>query len=144
MLIFVAAPAAAAEIGTCLTEAGLRLAPWTDAVDPACGEDCGREEADETLCSTDTGACRLDGQLIAQLVMPAPSGPRCIEPGPECSPDRSTAGGVPGAVAALVPPLPTALRRIQGTLPGAGPPSTNACPLDRDIPPDLRPPIAPA
>ena len=143
MLLLLAAPAAAAEIGTCLTENGVRVAPWTDPVDPACGEDCGLEpDDDETLCSTEDGACRLDAQVAARPTMPAPAGPRCLELGPECSSGHSTAGGVPSGVAALAPPAPHAPRRIQGTLPGAGPPVTDDRPLDRDSPPDLRPPIA--
>lgn len=147
MVLLVATPALAAsavgEVGTCLTESGLRMAPWSDPVDPACGEDCGAiDEIEETLCSTEDGTCALDAAVAARPTMPAPSGPRCLEAGPECSPDRSTAGSVPAGVVALAPPAPTAPRRIQGTLPGAGPPVTDAHPLDRDFAPPPRPPTA--
>lgn len=146
MVLLVATPALAApavgEVGTCLTESGQRMAPWTDPVDPACGEDCGPvDEGEETLCSTEDGTCALEA-AVAVPSMPAPSGPRCLEPGPECSPDRSVAGSVPAGVVALAPSAPSAPRRIQGTLPGAGPPVTDAQPFERDFAPAPRPPTA--
>lgn len=145
MVLLVAAPALGAptvtgDVGTCLTETGQRMAPWTDPVDPACGEDCGLvDPPEEGLCSVEDGDC---GAVAARPTMPAPSGPRCLEPGAECAPDRTTGGGVPSGVVALAPPTPTAPRRIQGTLPGAGPPTTDAHPLERDVAPPPRPPTA--
>lgn len=139
-----AAPAVAADVGTCLTEAGLRLAPWTDPVDPACGEDCGIEDEAEPLaglCSTDDGTCGAD-ELAAALEMPEPSGPRCIEPGPACQSGHSTHGGVASGVIALpAPPLESPAPR-GGTLPGAGPPIADARPWDRTFAPSPPPPRA--
>ena len=62
-ILLLALPAlGASDIGTCLTSAGVRVAPWTDPVDPACGEDCNNDDDndapsadDNTLCSTTDG-----------------------------------------------------------------------------------------
>lgn len=143
VLVF-AAPAVAADVGTCLTEAGLRLAPWTDPVDPACGEDCGPEpevELVDGLCSTADGTCGAD-ELAAALEMPEPSGPRCIEPGPTCGSGQPVGGGVASGVIALAPaPLESPAPR-GGTLPGAGPPFADARPWERTTAPGTRPPRA--
>ena len=43
-----------AEVGTCVTSAGVVVAPWSDAQDPACGADC---DAAPTGCSATSSAC---------------------------------------------------------------------------------------
>lgn len=146
LVLTLAAPAWAADLSTCLTEAGVRLAPWTDPVDPACGEDCGPEgeageDDDGTLCSTDDGTCGFDGLPVA-LEMPEPVGPRCLEPGPLCAPGEPMNGGVASGVAAIAPPAPEAPSPRDVTLPGAGPPVTDARPHDRSQPPNPPPPRA--
>ncbi len=139
----VATPAVAADVSTCLTDAGMRLAPWTDPVDPACGEDCGVEDEEQqpALCSTEDGTCGAD-ELAAVLEMPEPTGPRCIEPGPSCHGADSTHGGVASGVIALAPrPDPTPAPS-SATLPGAGPPVVDAWPMERSEPPSAPPPRA--
>lgn len=143
LVLWAATPAVAGDVGTCLTETGVRLAPWTDPVDPACGEDCGPEfeESDDGLCSTDDGTCGAD-ELAGALEMPEPSGPRCLEPGPACESGDPFTGGVASGVSALPPapdPIPTPRG---GALPGAGPPVAIARPLDRPFAPSPPPPRA--
>jgi|JI10StandDraft_1071094.scaffolds.fasta_scaffold512787_2 hypothetical protein len=116
------ASAAERSPGTCLTLEGVWLAPWTDALDPACGADCGADDSeDDPLCTDE--ACFIEGVVTAPR-MPAPSGPRCLEPGPSCGEGD---GGVPapawlaGGSGAEVRPV-VMPQRATGTLPGAGPP----------------------
>lgn len=143
LLLGIATPAVAADVGTCLTDSGTRLAPWTDPVDPACGEDCGvaDDEPQAALCSTEDGTCGAD-ELAAVLEMPEPTGPRCIEPGPSCHGGDSTSAGVASGVIALAPrPDPTPAPS-SATLPGAGPPVVDARPWTRSEPPTAPPPRA--
>lgn len=143
LVLWVAAPAAAADVGTCLTETGLRLAPWSDPVDPACGEDCGAEapEPEDELCSTEDGTCGAD-ELAAVLEMPEPNGPRCIEPGPTCQNGEPTHGGVASGVIALAPRPDPPPAPPSATLPGAGPPVVDARPYERFEAPTAPPPRA--
>ena len=144
--MFAAAPAwAASDIGSCRTAAGVVVAPWTDAVDPACGEDCGEtpeadDELDGALCD-DAGCSDLpDEPTLAWPSQPEPSGPRCVEPGPNCAPGGPGVAGVQG-VPAMTAPQPTPMpRRASGTLPGAGDPLADQAPHDRTLTPELRPP----
>lgn len=126
VLVLVLAPAVyAAERspGTCLTLEGVRIAPWTDAFDPACGPDCSGDEADEDdQCGAEE--CPLIEGAATAPRLPAPTGPRCLEAGATCG---SGQGNIPlrflFAGGAAVTPLVTAEpRRGSGTLPGAGPP----------------------
>lgn len=131
LTLFVAAPAAA-DVGTCLTEGGLRVAPWTDAQDPACGADCGPDGVDDAgeICGADGVGC-TEGLEIGVLAMPrplgveaptAPTGPRCLDAGPTCG--EGQPGGLTGSLAgagALTPSLIPLPRRAPGTLPGATP-----------------------
>jgi len=141
LVLWTAAPAAAADVGTCLTESGVRLAPWTDPVDPACGEDCGPvvDQPGNELCSTEDGACGAD-ELALVLEMPEPKGPRCLEPGPACESGHSTHGGVASGVIALVPRPDPPPAPAGGTLPGAGPPVVDARPFERTFAPAAPPP----
>ena len=144
--------AAWATTDACLTWEGVWVAPWTDALDPACGEGCepDAEFAMDRLCSTDDDAgCGIsaDGSDDPlELRMPAPSGddrpgPRCLRPGPECSP-----GGGSPASGALISGLvisPNDIeypRRAGGTLPGAPAPQTRHVATDRSAAPDAPPP----
>lgn len=140
-LTLISAPALAQELGTCLTEGGTWVSPWTDATDPACGEDCGAiaDEA-ETLCSTADGTCGLDDQPVAQPTMPPPTGPRCLEPGPSCVPGGPFGGGL--AATFIAHPIDSidVPRRGQGTLPGAGPPFTVQRVAERSTGPSSPPP----
>jgi len=144
LLLCVTTPALAAELGTCLTEAGSRLAPRTDPIDPACGEDCGADvdEEAETLCSTDDGACGVDDREPMALRMPAPTGPRCLEPGPTCAPGNPFHGAMTSGVVALAPAAVPSPRRASGTLPGAGSPIFDARPHELRLIPDSPPPRA--
>lgn len=131
LTLFVAAPAAA-DVSTCLTEGGLRVAPWTDAQDPACGADCGPDGVDEAgaVCGADGEGC-TEGLEYGALAMPrplgaeapaAPTGPRCLDAGPTCG--EGQPGGLAGSAAgvgALAPTLTSLPRRAPGTLPGASP-----------------------
>jgi hypothetical protein len=136
--LVLAAPAGAAhaeEIGACLTTAGLRLAPWSDAFEPACGEDCGEDGVlveDETTvaaCGDAEGACGDDSADIlsflpaprptAAELEPAPSGPRCLEGDATCSPGAPTGAGLAAGADVLPEPLLLARGPRRGTLPGA-------------------------
>ncbi len=131
LTLLVAAPAAA-DVGTCLTEGGLRVAPWTDGQDPACGADCGPGGVDEAgeLCGADGDGC-TEGLDNGALAMPrplgvetpaAPTGPRCLDAGPTCG--EGQPGGLTtalGGAAALAPGLTPLPRRAPGSLPGASP-----------------------
>ena len=122
--------AAQAEVGTCLTVGGVRVGPWTDDRDPACGADCGDEAVDDTC---DQDACLDEGGGAGPLNFPAayraaeraeppePQGPRCFEPGPLCG-DGSPQGLTSVTDYHLVGPhrLYVAPRRRPGSLPGAG------------------------
>ncbi len=131
LTLFVASPAAA-DVSTCLTEGGLRVAPWTDAQDPACGADCGPDGVDDLgeLCGADGVGC-TEGLEIGVLVMPrplgveapsAPTGPRCLDAGPTCG--EGQPGGLAGSLAGAAALAPTSTpfpRRAPGSLPGASP-----------------------
>ncbi len=145
-----AAPAWASEVGTCLTEAGVRVAPHSDSVDPACGADCGVEEEPAVLCSTEDGTCevereRLDWGPIQRLLLEASrSGPApiCIEANPDCRPGNPNYSGAPGSVVALeLSPLPLPTRGT-GTLPGAEQPDFVDAGAYRALSPPRRPPRA--
>lgn len=149
-LALVATPALAST-DACLTWEGVWVAPWTDAQDPACGEACeaGAELASDRVCSTTEGTCSVNADAIAfELRMPAPQrderpGPRCLAPGPECSPGGgggssfALAGGLAlGAQAVDVP------SRAGGTLPGAPGPQTHHQAFEIDPTTRPRPPRA--
>jgi hypothetical protein len=159
LLIFIAfGSTTAVSLGTacattdaCLTWEGVWVAPWTDANDPACGEACDEdaEMASDRLCSTvgDEG-CGLSADTTDsfELRMPSPTredrpGPRCLRPGPECSPG----GGSPasGALVAGLLIIPADIefpRRAAGTLPGAPAPMTLHVAIERPTGPDAPPP----
>ena len=117
-----AAHAAERMVGTCLTLEGVRLGPFTDAADPACGADCGDEDVpdapDDELCGDD--ACGVDELAATRL---PPAGPRCLEPGPTCSPGSDglpTAFFFAGGNALSTAPIGVPVRG-DGTLPGPEP-----------------------
>ncbi len=141
---------AASEVGTCRTGAGLLVAPWTDAGDPACGEDCGEEPqrldaevvTDASLCDDDT-ACAVEGDDLATSWpnAPEPTGPRCLEAGPECSPGAPATLWVSFAPPVASPePNPPPSRATEGTILGAGTPTQLFVPCERDLTPNPRPP----
>ena len=134
-----------AEIGTCLSPSGLLMAPWSDAVDPACGQDCGADgvllefpSADlvdpspEAPCASDEeNLCQLPDEPPSRALARAsdsgdgpdldPDGPRCDHEGPECqrrAPISSAQLALTdgGATAAAVT-LATGRRRPPGRLP---------------------------
>ncbi len=143
--LIAAAPSwAATDIGSCRNAAGQVVAPWTDAVDPACGEDCGEADSElqfeDALCDGAGCSAAPDETALAWPVKPEPTGPRCLEPGPNCAPGAPGIAGVPGGTAVTAPvpaPMP---QRASGTLPGAGEPTTALPPRDRDLTPERRPP----
>ena len=149
-LLFVASPAVASDLGSCLTEAGVRLAPHTDPRDPACGEDCGLDDETPILCSTADGTCevereRLDWGPLARLLLEASRtgpAPICIEAGPECSRGEPVLAGGPVVAMALELDPRAIPRRGTGTLPGAGAPDTTAHACERDRLTPRRPPRA--
>lgn len=127
-----------AEIGTCLSEGGVWLGPWSDAEQPQCGADCGDQPAD-TLCDgPDT--CLTVAE--AKPRMPEPQGPRCLDVTAECGPvPASGIGGQAGATYThattwILPPP-----RL-GLLPGAGPLTYLTHPVDRADTPPTPPPRA--
>lgn len=138
LLLVFAAPAWA-EVGTCLRTDGVWVAPFTDAVDPACGEGCGADD--------DFGACTPEGLCLAdpegelpRLAMPAPSGPRCLEAWPDCEPfDPTGAYSQSQSVARVQRAFALRPPRL-GSLPGAGAPRTRHAPLHRTEPPETPPP----
>ncbi len=143
-----AAPALArTDIGTCLTAGGVRVAPWTDGRDPACGEDCGLEGGADDEAALETcvdGGC--EGASALRLPPPspepAPRGPRCLTAGPSCEPGVPAAG-LEGWVAPLAPTTDTAALvppRAAGTLPGAAPVAYRARLLERTSAPPTPPP----
>lgn len=149
MVVTVVDASAAAEVGTCLTATGVRLAPWTDDHDPACGADCGpdgvvpgEDEADRDRCAPDD-ACgpQVDLAMPAPTPEPLPRGPLCLDSSPTCDP----APGLPVAHGgASLPGRPSdaaALpKRASGTLPGPGPVTWASRPVDRSVPPPTPPP----
>lgn len=149
--VAIAAQPAYASTDACLTWEGVWVAPWTDAQDPACGEACdaGAELASDRLCSTTDGGCSVNPDVIAfELRMPSPQrderpGPRCLGPGPECSPGGggsstfALAGGIAlGAEATRCP------SRSSGSLPGAPAPLTQHYPFETPLFGQTRPPRA--
>lgn len=144
--------AAWASTDACLTWEGVWVAPWTDAQDPACGEACDQdaEMASDRLCSVDgDGGCGISTDTSEsgfELRMPSPTGddrpgPRCLRPGPECSPG----GGSPasGALVAglLISPADLEFpKRAAGTLPGAPDPVTRHVAFERTAGPEAPPP----
>lgn len=150
ILVSLAAPAwAAAEVGTCRTATGVLVAPWTDDADPACGEDCA-QAADLAL---DTALCDAAGCEVAatetgfnwpgqpeRALEPEPSGPRCLEPGPECAPGAPGSAGVPMAAAAVGASPAHVPAPRPGLLPGAGAPTSTSSPCERTHAPEPRPP----
>jgi hypothetical protein len=126
------ASAAERSPGTCLTLEGVWLAPWTDALDPACGADCGADDSeDDPLCTDE--ACFIEGVVTAPR-MPAPSGPRCLEPGPSCGGHHRRVQRLP------VPLLRASTRRWRRSRTGptatrsASSSSTTPCPSTRTRP----------
>ncbi len=149
LILLLAAPAAA-QVGTCVTDAGVRLAPWTDGHDPACGDDCGLANPfDDGLCAADGSGCLEGGDPVA-LAMPRPlgadtqripAGPRCIDDDDLCgSGAPSGVAGVPGGAAALAPTPLTLPPRARGLLPGATAAWPEPHALERDGAPEPRPP----
>lgn len=140
-----------ANTDACLTWEGVWVAPWTDGYDPACGDGCEAEAepAGDTLCSSPDEDCSdladADG---GALRMPAPApedrnGPRCLRPGPECSPGGGSGTGYAlGGALVLVPSTPKTPTRAPGTLPGAPRPHTRHVAWDRAITPPTPPPRA--
>jgi hypothetical protein len=135
------------DIGTCLTTGGVRVAPWTDGRDPACGEDCGPEGED-----ADDGAFEacVDGgcdgasawRLPPPTPDPSPRGPRCLTGGPSCEPG-APALAFEGWSAPVAPPahgLAVLPPRAPGTLPGAAPVAYRARRLERVSAPPTPPP----
>lgn len=142
------APAwASSEVGTCKTSAGVLVAPWTDEADPACGEDCADEAPDAidvaaSLCADADDGCTVeaDEPLNIWPTAPEPAGPRCLEPGPECSPAAPASAwtvGTASVTETTLHPLPS---RAAGTLPGASVPTQVFAPCERTLEPRLRPP----
>lgn len=84
------------EIGTCLSVGGVWLGPWTDPVDPACGDDCAEDPVGGLCEGPDGCLTRVD----AAPKMPEPRGPRCLESGDECGP--APIGGAPSATSLLL------------------------------------------
>lgn len=141
-----------ASTDACLTWEGVWVAPWTDAQDPACGEACDAdaEMAMDRLCSVagDEG-CGLSADAADtgfELRMPSPtgedrSGPRCLRPGPECSPGGGSPGGGALLSGVLISPSDLELpSRAAGTLPGAPDPITRHVATERAAGPDAPPP----
>ncbi|MCA9540649.1 MAG: hypothetical protein KC620_17240 [Myxococcales bacterium] len=147
-ILLLALPAlGASDIGTCLTSAGVRVAPWTDPVDPACGEDCNNDDDndapsadDNTLCSTTDGTCGIEDAAERAPRMPAPAGPRCLEPGPWCTSGDPIAVGGAGFNLLIAPRPATAPQRARGLLPRSEPEEFIARPVDRHVPPRTPPP----
>lgn len=135
-----------AEMGTCLTNTGLLVAPWSDAADPACGEDCGAEGvvlefpdpelldplADDTDGLTpcddeDVGLCTFEepeGRGDAELAPEDDEGPRCDHEGPECQRRAPTPGASPDLASGAssltdTSALPLGIRLPPGQLPEA-------------------------
>jgi hypothetical protein len=139
------------DIGTCLTAAGLRIAPWTDGRDPACGADCGPDGIPSTADDGPfTDRC-VEGDCgsATALALPAPKpdpGPRCLTAGPGCDSDPGAPAPGHDGWGYAVGPLPTAAaqlpRRASGTLPGADPVWRLLRPVDLAFPPATPPPRA--
>lgn len=135
----------------CLTWEGVWVAPWTDDQDPACGEGCepDAEMASDRLCSTPDEGCSAlaDGEEM-MLRMPAPQGddrpgPRCLRPGPECSPGGGGGSSLALGGALFIPAVPISIpTRGAGTLPGAPRPFTRHRAWERTIAPTIPPPRA--
>lgn len=162
--LVLAAPAGAAhaeEIGACLTTTGLRLAPWSDAVEPACGEDCGEdgtlveEEPTVAACGDAEGACGDENADILSFLPapqpaaaadpsldPAPSGPRCLEGDATCSPGAPSGIGLAAGPDVLPEPLTLARGPRRGTLPGAAVAWTDSVLVGEPLVPDPPPPRA--
>lgn len=139
LLLWQPARAADDDIGTCLTVAGVWVAPWTDPVVPACGEDCG-DAPEDSACDGD-GDCLSPGDAGPR--MPEPRGLRCLDPGAECGPQPT------GSFSALqnlllAPPSRWGLDPPNlGSLPGAGPPTSRCRGATRDLRPPVPPPRGP-
>jgi|GEM_PF-2923760 len=122
LLAFVAVLAAPASVGAsalCMTQ------PW------------GASDAAEDDCEAAEPNCSLPELTDAEQ---GPTGPRCLQPGPECGPDtRHTTTA--RAMLAFEWPTPVQLPcRGVGLLPGAEPVFTQPRPLERGSPPASPPP----
>ena len=127
------------DLSTCLRADGVRFGPWTDPFEPACGADCGDPVTAVTvLCSTEADDC--DTAREHPIEMPQPTGPRCLEPAPGCGPHAPQADWVMGQGVANAPPHDTYHPPNQGTLPGAGPPTTRSAPYTHHCVPETPPP----
>jgi hypothetical protein len=144
-----AAPALArTDIGTCLTAGGVRVAPWTDGRDPACGEDCGADGQDDdddaTVATCVDGGCEGASawRLPPPTPDPTPGGPRCLTGGPSCEPGAPapTSDGWMAPVAPVVHAIVALPPRAPGTLPGAAPVAYRARLLERVSAPPTPPP----
>ena len=148
LLALLLAPAtawSAAEVGTCLTGAGVVVAPWTDGADPACGSDCGDEGETpvgepSTLCSVEAGGCGPTEEAPPLAWPSEPRGPRCLEPGPECAPGAPATASVWTSAAAAQPDVSLIPQRASGTLPGPGMPQTDHPSLENPRTPETPPP----
>lgn len=138
-----ATAAAAGLPGSCVLPDGTPVAPWTDPVEPACGEDCGPAdeptgvEDTQGLCSTTDAGCGVQAPV---LEMPAPQGPRCLEADADCGPrdpaalNVSIVGAAHAAAASAMP------RRGVGTLPHPAADPPQRIPPSRTLAVEVPPP----
>ena len=135
-------------VGTCRTQQGTIVAPWTDDTAPACGDDCDTERAvpKHETCESHTGFClpNLQASSIARLLAASkptqPAGPLCLYEGPECTPDLPPAASTWSWVFLnWIPSAETSIKVIIHLMPAVNPPGYSAL-YSQWRPPPVSPP----